>query len=228
MIPQLIVFDLAGTTVDGADRVPYFLQKALATYQVTIPFEDANELMGLPKPIAIRQLLERYASFELITDELIDKIHQQFVQDMTDYYQTNPNVKEMNGTSETFLLLKRHNVKIVVDTGFDRQITNAIIDRLSWKTKDLIDNSVTSDEVTNGRPFPDMIYRAMQLTHVSDSKLVAKVGDTASDMQQGASANCGWIIGVTTGAYTVDELQKEPHTHLINSLTELKNIFSIS
>ncbi len=228
MLPKLIVFDLAGTTVDGADRVPYFLQKALADYNVTVPFADANELMGLPKPLAIRELLQRHASPVLITDELIDKIHQRFVQDMTDYYQNSPDVKEKEGASETFELLKKHNVKVVVDTGFDRMITDAILERLHWKSRNLIDNSVTSDEVENGRPHPDMIYRAMQLTQVDDTKLVAKVGDTASDMQQGDSAGCGWVIGVTTGAYTPEELLKQPHTHLIRTLAELKSIFSFS
>lgn len=228
MLPQLIVFDLAGTTVDGADRVPHFLQKALADYGVEIPFADANELMGLPKPLAIRQLLERHASSEIITDALIDKIHQRFVQDMTDYYQNSPDVKEKEGASETFALLKKHNVKVVVDTGFDRIITDAILERLHWKSRNLIDNSVTSDEVENGRPHPDMIYRAMQLTDVADHKQVAKVGDTASDMQQGDSAGCGWVIGVTTGAYTPEELHKQPHTHLIQTLAELQTIFQFN
>ncbi|MDJ1484367.1 HAD hydrolase-like protein [Cytophagaceae bacterium YF14B1] len=228
MLPQLIVFDLAGTTVDGADKVPHFLQKALADYNVAIPFADANELMGLPKPVAIRQLLERHTSPALITEELIDQIHQRFVEDMTDYYQNSPDVKEKEGASETFALLKKHNVKVVVDTGFDRQITDAILERLLWRVKNLIDNSVTSDEVENGRPFPDMIFRAMELTSVHDSKQVAKVGDTASDMQQGDSAGCGWVIGVTTGAYTAEELEQEPHTHLIHTLADLQHIFSLS
>lgn len=228
MLPQLIVFDLAGTTVDGADKVPHFLQKALADYNVTIPFADANELMGLPKPVAIRQLLERYASPALITEELIDQIHQRFVEDMTEYYQNSPEVKEKEGASETFALLRKHNVKVVVDTGFDRQITDAILERLLWRANDLIDNSVTSDEVENGRPFPDMIFKAMELTSVQDSKQVAKVGDTASDMQQGDSAGCGWVIGVTTGAYTAEELEQEPHTHLIHTLADLQQIFSFS
>jgi len=227
MLPQLIVFDLAGTTVDGADQVPYFLQKALTDYGVAIPFADANELMGLPKPVAIRALLERHASPEIITDQLIDRIHQRFVQDMTDYYQYHPDVKEKEGASAIFTLFKQHHTKVAIDTGFDRTITDAILERLCWKSRNLIDASVTSDEVERGRPYPDMILRAMQLTGISQTEQVAKIGDTASDMQQGTSAGCGWVIGVTTGAYTTEELQKEPHTHLISNLSELQVIFGI-
>ncbi len=227
MMPQLIVFDLAGTTVDGADRVPHFLQQALAAYGVAIPFEDANNLMGLPKPVAIRQLLEKHALEAKITEALIDRIHFRFVQDMTDYYQHSPDVKEKEGASDIFALLRNHNIRVALDTGFDRQITNAILERLCWRSRNLIDASVASDEVANGRPYPDMIFQAMQLTGVTDAAYVAKIGDTASDMQQGQAAGCRWVIGVTTGACTKEELSKEPHTQLIQKLSELPLIFGL-
>ena len=228
LFPKLVVFDLAGTTVDGADQVPHFLQKALADYGVDIPFADANERMGLPKPVAIRELLEIHALPPTTTDDLVSRIHRRFVQDMTDYYQNSPDVKEKEGTSETFAFLKKHNIRVAVDTGFDRQITDAILERLCWRARNLIDTSVTSDEVENGRPHPDMILKAMQLTGIAEVTEVAKVGDTASDMQQGRSAGCRWVIGVTTGAYTAEELQKEPHTHLIQKLAELPAIFGLA
>jgi phosphoglycolate phosphatase-like HAD superfamily hydrolase len=66
----------------------------------------------------------------------------------------------------------------------------------------------------------------MELTHVTNSKSVAKVGDTTSDLLEGTSAGCGWVIGVTTGAYTRSELQKEKHTHLVENVRELLEIFS--
>jgi GTP-binding protein len=72
------------------------------------------------------------------------------------------------------------------------------------------------------------IFKAMELTHVTDSKCVAKVGDTTSDLLEGSSAGCGWVIGVTTGAYTRSELQREKHTHLIENVREVLEIFSLN
>ena len=68
----------------------------------------------------------------------------------------------------------------------------------------------------------------MELTHVTDSKCVAKVGDTTSDLLEGNAAGCGWVIGVTTGAYTRSELLKEKHTHLIENVHEVLEIFSLN
>ena len=61
----------------------------------------------------------------------------------------------------------------------------------------------------------------MEITGVSDVKKVVKVGDTAVDLQEGTNAGCGYVIGVTTGAYTKAELQTYPHTHLISDLAQL-------
>jgi phosphonatase-like hydrolase len=84
-----------------------------------------------------------------------------------------------------------------------------------------IDATVTSDEVAQGRPFPDMIFRAMELTGVTDVKRVAKVGDTPSDLGEGMAAGCGWVVGVTGGSHTREELLAHPHTHLIPSIAQL-------
>jgi phosphonatase-like hydrolase len=112
-------------------------------------------------------------------------------------------------------------VKVAVDTGFDRSITNAIFERLGWSKAGLLDASVTSDEVPRGRPFPDMIHKVMQLTGTPTAAEVAKVGDTASDLLEGHAAGCRWVIGVTTGAFREEELRPYPHTHLIRQVSEI-------
>jgi len=123
--------------------------------------------------------------------------------------------------------LKANGIKVVVDTGFDRQIVTPLLKRLGWKENNLIDDSVTSDEVKQGRPFPDLIFEAMKRTGVRDVARVAKVGDTASDLHEGTSAGCRYVLGITTGAFSRAELAKEPHTHLIESISELLLILGI-
>ena len=67
----------------------------------------------------------------------------------------------------------------------------------------------------------------MALTGVSQLNHVAKVGDTASDMQEGTAAGCKWVIGITSGAYTREELTKEKHTHLVHSIPEILSVLEI-
>lgn len=225
---ELVVFDLAGTTVKDNKDVHRVLQLALESFNVSISIEDANAVMGIPKPIAIRTLLEqRYRGALPITSAWIDEIHKAFVKNMIHFYRTDSTVGEKEGVSETFRKLKENKLKVVVDTGFDRQIVDPLLDRLGWRKNNLIDASVTSDEVANGRPYPDLIYKAMLLTGVLDASYVAKVGDTVSDLQEGNAAGCGLVIGVTTGAFSEEELTKEKHTHLIKDIPSLLEILEI-
>ena len=228
MNPELIVFDLAGTTVKDNHDVHRALQKALEKFGISISIADANTVMGLPKPVAIRSLLNSHGQQHEITEDLVQEIHKIFVDEMIHFYQEDPSVAEKEGVTETFRRLKESKLKVAIDTGFDRQITDSILRRLGWEDQHLIDASVTSDEVERGRPYPDLIFKAMELTHVKDSKCVAKVGDTKSDLLEGNSAGCGWVIGVTTGAYSRTELEKEKHTHLIENVHEVLDIFSLN
>lgn len=224
---ELIVFDLAGTTVKDNRDVHRVLQHALARHGVMVTLEDANDVMGYPKPIAIDDLLKkRYTGDRTVDEEWIAAIHRDFVVEMIDFYRHDPSVQEKDGVTETFLKLRERNIRVVVDTGFDRQIVSPLLQRLGWVTGGVIDGSVTSDEVNRGRPFPDMIYKAMALTGVNDNKRVVKVGDTPSDLQQGTSAGCYMVVGVTTGAFSREALAQQQHTHLIENVGELLEIIS--
>ena len=217
---QLVVFDMAGTTIVHHGEVHHALRQALSAAGIAISYEEANAVMGQPKPTAIRRLLAKQgANAAMITEAAVTRIHQDFVQRMVDYYRTNREVQEKPEVSLTWRTLRRQGVRIALDTGFSRPIADAVIARLGWN--EMLDASVTSDEVARGRPHPDMIFRAMERTGVTDVKTVAKVGDTPSDMQQGTTAGCPWVVGVTSGAYEAKVLAREPHTHLIAQLPEL-------
>lgn len=224
---QLVVFDMAGTTVVHHGEVHRSLQNALKQEEVMISYDEANAVMGRPKPAAIRELLRAKGVAPVrITDAYVDQIHQDFVQRMIDYYRTDEAAAEKDGVRITWENLRQRGVKVALDTGFNRPIADAIIARLDWT--ELLDTSVTSDEVNHGRPRPDMIFRAMERVGVADVKKVAKVGDTPSDMQQGTAAGCPWVVGVTTGTYGISALENEPHTHLIKQLPELLEILDLT
>jgi len=189
---QLVVFDLAGTTVKENFDVQRTLKNAFKKIDIEISIEQASQVMGIPKPIAIRQLLESI-KHPSISSGLIQSIHADFVREMILFYKNDSTVEENEGVSETFQKLKDCGIKVIVDTGFDRPIVDALLQRMAWQENKLIDGSVTSDEVAHGRPHPDMIFKAMEISGVTDVKNVAKIGDTASDMQEGNAAGCGWV-----------------------------------
>lgn len=223
---QLVVFDMAGTTVYDNRFVHKVLQDTMSAYGVDITLEEANDVMGIPKPMAIRQLFARYEDKRSLDHAIVSEMHHSFVGAMIEFYANSPEVKEQEGASGVFKLLRANDIKVVLDTGFDRKTADTIIQRLQWA--ELIDASVTSDEVENGRPHPDMIFKAMQLTGIDHAQNVAKVGDTKSDMEEGKNAGCGYVVGVTNGAYDRRVLAAGYHTHLVENLYGLIPIIGLN
>ncbi|HEY9258829.1 phosphonatase-like hydrolase [Chitinophaga sp.] len=221
----LVVFDIAGTTLHDESNVAKVLQQTVQLAGVSVTVEEVNEVMGYAKPYAIRYLLQQKQDSRYSDDAFISQLHGRFVEDMKSYYATNPAVREKEGVSAVFTELKAKGIKVALDTGFDRAITDVILERVGWQKNGLIDAVATSDEVPFGRPYPYMIYRIMEELEIRSIQSVAKTGDTISDLEEGTNAGCRYVIGVTTGAYTREELEKGPHTHLVATLDELLSIF---
>ena len=220
---ELVVFDMAGTTIKDNHDVSRALVTAFESVGIPLTVADTNPVMGYPKPEAVRILLERNTTSPVIPEQ-IEKVHQLYRQTILNFYRTDPDVGEKEGASATFLALHQKGIKVALDTGFDRITANILLQRLGWIEQGLIDASVSSDEVDRGRPAADMLHEAMRRTGVKEIARVAKVGDTPSDLQQGSRAGCGYVIGVTTGSHEAELLAQEPHTHLIESLGQVLDI----
>ncbi|MCD0457639.1 HAD hydrolase-like protein [Chryseobacterium sp. LC2016-27] len=219
---KLIVFDMAGTTVFDENKVGITLQAALQKHGYDLSVEEINVVMGYEKPVAISLLLKENG----VTAEkdLVNKIHQDFVEMMIEYYTKSDEVRSTPNAHHVMQYLRENGIYVAFDTGFSRPIADTIFKRLDWKQGQDFDFSITSDEVENGRPYPDMIFKAMEHFNITDSKEVGKIGDTMSDLQQGENAKCGLTIGVTSGAYSRNELKDHHHDYIIDDLLELKNI----
>jgi phosphonatase-like hydrolase len=219
--PQLVVFDLAGTTVEDHGNVAGFLIEAMALAGHTVTLAEANAVMGEPKPVAIAQLLSARIGPVTPEHELVRTTHAEFLRRMNHYYATSPAIREMPGTSDVFAALRTRGIKVVCDTGFERSTVETLLGRLGWRERGLVDDMVPSDEVAHGRPAPDLIFEAMRRVGVSDAARVAKLGDTPSDLGEGRSAGCGWVIGVTYGSHRREQLEPHHPTHIIDRIGDL-------
>jgi phosphonatase-like hydrolase len=204
---DLAVFDVAGTTVLDGDAVATVLQAALARHGCRPSTPEVMAVMGIPKPVAIRHLLDNAlpAPPEEI-ESLVTRIHDEFRASMKETYRSADNIGPAPGIEDVFQALRSAGVKVALDTGFSRDILDVLLDRLEWR--DLVDVSIASDEVERGRPFPDLVTAAMARTGVHDPARVAKIGDTPSDLLEGAAAGCGVIVGVTWGTHSRAQLER--------------------
>lgn len=192
---SMVVFDMAGTTVRDEDNaVAGTVQKALAEFGCPIELTDVDPVMGMPKPLAVRHLLEQFAPPGKATDERVQAAHARFQEIIVAHYRDGENITEIDGASDIFRILRENDIKVTLDTGFDRRTLDTIVNRLGWA--DLLDATVASDEVENGRPAPDMIRVLMDRCGVSDPASVCKVGDSVSDIEQGVNAGCGLVAAV--------------------------------
>jgi len=224
---ELVVFDIAGTTLNDNESVNRCLRSALAAAGLMVTAAQVNAIMGLPKPVAIARLIEQSG----LRDELGDRvvaIHDDFVSRSLDFYERDPSVYEVAGTTRVFETLKNSGIKVALDTGFNRSITRVILDRLGWSQSRLIDATICSDEVRRGRPHPDMIQTLMARLEVGDPFKVAKVGDTPADLEEGFAAGCGLTVGVTKGTHSRLELEPYPHSRLIETIADFPGLLGLA
>jgi phosphonatase-like hydrolase len=219
---ELVVFDMAGTTVHDGDAVNSSFRAALAAVGVEADPAVVSSVMGLAKPEAIRILLA--CSGRSLAESEVHAIHEDFVRRMCRYYQADPSVREVPGAAATFAALRRKGIKVALSTGFSRVVADVLLTRLGWRSPEVIDADVASDEVPRGRPHPDMIQLLMMRLGIRDACRVAKVGDTKADLEEGANAGCGLVIGVTSGSFTLAQLQACPHSHILQSVAEVPEL----
>ena len=213
---ELVVFDMAGTTVDENNVVYKTVRAAINAAGYSFTQQDVQSAgAGKEKSQAIRDVLALDGNEH--SEEEIAKIFADFKVRLKQAYQ-DLNVTEQPAASEVFANLRERGIKVVLNTGYDRATAEGLINKIGWLIGPDIDALVTASDVTHGRPGPDMIHLAMELTGVSVAENVVKVGDSEIDIEEGKNAGCGMTFGITTGAQLESQLQQSEPTAVIASL----------
>lgn len=206
---ELIVFDMAGTTVLDRREVEQCFFEAIRQTDLQTSHSEINAMMGRSKITVFETLWRRRrpnAGEELI-QEKIQQSFSLFKRILENYYRTQP-VYSTPGTLELFGYLQRKGIKIALTTGFYREVADIILQRLGWDADDSpVSSSVSSDQVCRARPAPFMVFRAMEQCGVDNVRRVIKIGDTPSDIAEGKNAGCYLSCGITNGTHSRDELQ---------------------
>lgn len=222
MSVQMVVFDIAGTTMKDTGAIAIAFQNAMKKFGYEVPVAEINPLMGYKKPQAIRVILEKKETdHSILSEALINEIHDQFLHEMIQYYKTADDLDALPYAEETFQKFHDAGIKVILDTGFSHDITAIIMERLGWLQNGLVDMTVSSDEVAAGRPAPYMIQKAMEAFGIQDPKSVIKLGDTEVDVNEGKNADCLLSIAMTTGAFSRAELEPYKPDYILDDLSQL-------
>ncbi len=231
---QLVVFDMAGTTVTDQHEVEKCFAQAAAETGLSVGAERILAMQGLAK----RHVFQTLWSEQIGPDNPqltahVDTSYLRFTQVLEAHYLTN-DIIPTAGCLEAFAFLREQQIAIALTTGFYRKVTDIILKKLGWldgldagyvgSKQSVIQVSIASDEVPHGRPEPLMIQKAMHLLGIDNPEAVVNVGDTPSDLLSGRAAGVGLNLGVINGTHSRDQLVTYPHDQLIGSLAELREV----
>ncbi len=214
---KLVVFDMAGTTVDEKNVVYKTVHKALTSHGVEV---DLNTVLrigaGKEKHQAIKDVMaalgvENLSSEDVFSDfkTLLDEAYESL------------DVSPIKGVDETMAELRKMGVIVVLNTGYNSRVANGLIEKLNWKKGIDYDALITADDVEKGRPHPEMIEKAMEMFGILEPSEVLKAGDSVIDIVEGQNAGCGITIGVLSGAQSREQLETENPTYILESLAVL-------
>ncbi|MES2653098.1 MAG: HAD-IA family hydrolase [Bacteroidota bacterium] len=217
---KMIVFDMAGTTVNENNIVYKTLRNAINTiggYELNLE-EVLEHGAGKEKLQAIKSILKN--SLNLVNDQLAEQMFSLFLIELSNAYEVEPVYPNANA-DELFAILKAKNIVRVLNTGYDRKTAESLLKKLNWNVGEDIDALITASDVPRNRPYPDMINLAMEKFDIENPLAVAKIGDSTIDIQEGQNAGCALSIGITTGAHNPIQLKSANPQHIIDDLLEL-------
>jgi phosphonatase-like hydrolase len=217
-LPELVVFDLAGTTIEDRGEVPAAFTAALAAAGVAVTAEQLSAVRGASK---------RQAVFDLLPDgpdrrARAEQVYASFKHHLAAMYAGGARV--IPGAVQALTWLRDRSVKIALNTGFDRETTELLLAAVGWNGNQA-DAVVCGDDVPQGRPSPQLIFRCLAATQTLSVHRVAVVGDTVFDLQAAHHAGVRWNLGVLSGAHSRQQLEQQPHTRLLPSVADLPSLW---
>lgn len=229
---SLVVFDMAGTTIVDRGEVKDCFLGACQQSGLDVTGAQINAMMGWSKVVVFQTFWqEKLGEHHPDLDAKVKESYDLFRQILENFYR-NATLHPTEGAVETINWLRANGVKVVLNTGFYRAVTDIILAKLGWdiglnadrvaQGESFIDMSITSDEVEKGRPHPFMIRKAMAQFGITDPKRVVKVGDTPVDLKEGCQTGCLFSFAVTNGSHSREELEAYDNDGLLPTVGHLK------
>lgn len=217
---ELLVLDMAGTTINEDNVVYKTLMSAVNDYGYQVSLEKVlSSCAGMEKLEAISNLLKEIGGKE----EEAPAIFENFSDQLKEAYR-NLNVQPIDGVENFLIKMRSGNKKIVLNTGYTSEIAQQLLDKLGWKENVHYDALITADDVSESRPSPEMIHLAMKKFNILEPERVLKAGDSVIDIEEGKNAGCGLTIAVLSGAQSKNELEKSNPDYIFNTISEAEEI----
>ena len=207
---KAIIFDMDGLMIDS-ERVTFeCYQERLKDMNLTMDEEFYKTLLGKPIKGIYQRFYDVYGN-DFPIQNVIQDVHQL----MAERFETE-GVPVKKGLVELLHYLKDNNYKTIVATSSNRDRVDKILAQA--KITEFFDNSICGDEVTKGKPNPEVFLKSCQKLGVNVDEAIV-LEDSEAGIQASYDANIK-VICIPDMKYP--EKQYEEKTFkILKDLTEV-------
>ena len=207
---KAIIFDMDGLMIDS-ERVTFeCYQERLKDMNLTMDEEFYKTLLGKPIKGIYQRFYDVYGN-DFPIENVIQDIHQL----MAERFETE-GVPVKKGLVEVLHYLKDNNYKTIVATSSNRDRVDKILAQA--KITEFFDDSICGDEVTKGKPNPEVFLKSCQKLGVNVDEAIV-LEDSEAGIQASYDANIK-VICIPDMKYP--EKQYEEKTFkILKDLTEV-------
>ena len=206
---KAVIFDMDGLMIDS-ERITFEgYQHVLKKMNLTMEEDFYLTLLGKPIPAIHQSFYEKYGE-DFPIEDVIKEVHHYMEQRFI-----NEGVPLKEGLVELLKYLKKYNYKTIVATSSQRKRVDQIL-----KSSNLIqyfDDSICGDEVTKGKPNPEVFLKACLKLGVDPSETIV-LEDSEAGIQASFSAKIP-VICIPDMKYP-----EEPYASMATIMSSLKDV----
>lgn len=207
---KAIIFDMDGLMIDSERVTSECYQERLKDMNLTMDEEFYKTLLGKPIKGIYQRFYDVYGN-DFPIENVIQDVHQL----MAERFETE-GVPVKKGLVELLHYLKDNNYKTIVATSSNRDRVDKILAQA--KITEFFDDSICGDEVTKGKPNPEVFLKSCQKLGVNVDEAIV-LEDSEAGIQASYDANIK-VICIPDMKYP--EKQYEEKTFkILKDLTEV-------
>ena len=214
---KAVIFDMDGLMINS-ERVTFEgYQLVMRKLGLSISEDFYKQLLGKTLPTAYQIFYNEYGD-DFPMEQVLNDVHQ-YMADLFDQ----EGVPLKKGLLELLIYLKENNYKTIVATSSTRKRVDHILG-----LADIIkyfDDSICGDEVTHGKPHPEVFLRACEKLGVNPSDAIV-LEDSEAGIQAAYSGNSD-VICIPDMKYPEQEFEKMT-TKILDSLDQVIDFLTCS